>query len=671
MERFRPEALPVDGRHLIEASAGAGKTYALMSLLIRAIAVHGHPPEQCLLMTFTRASTRELKARVRERLDSEIALLLAGQSELPKAFSGFSTEDGIQRLRDARRQIDSIGIRTIHGFAIRVVQDFGPAVGIPSFPVDTDSSELRQEVVIDCYRQLIKECGARDVLALTGGSKALMTHAELAWKPIEDIIPAITECPDLGMIVSGFKARKTSVEPTIDDLAGLNGLTSAAVRRHASKILDAQTRRDIPKKTIDYFLDREEEHEGTVFDDWVGLIKPRQTESEFRAYCLRKLRALYAKRLAERGITDNDQVVRDAALVASRLETDGPSHTIILIDEFQDTDRHQWAMLDHLYPDAPGRLMVMVGDPKQAIYRFRGADTAFYHNVRKTFAQEFCWYLDTVYRSTESLVEALNELFTNELPIGEEHGYQSLATGNPGSKGPLVVNDHKLAGFQWVDGLTPERVVELTQCLLNQSVSQTRQIDQRILSERDLCILVQSRSTAKKIKHIGEREGLAFHYHSNTSIFTHAVAREMVCILEAIANPDDLAAITTAASTRLMGFELNTPLRLTEQPEFKELQTALFNTRDQWNHDGPMFALTCLFESCQTAQRFPTNLSGLEDWNILTQCLEIFGEDAKGLTPLEAAHWWAGQAQQSAEAREQTVARAPSGPNIITINTIH
>ena len=289
-----------------------------------------------------------------------------------------------------------------------------------------------------------------------------------------------------------------------------------------------------------------EEHEGTVFDDWVGLIKLCQTESEFRAYCLHELRALYAKRLAEHGITDNDQVIRDAALVASRLEVDGPSHTVILIDEFRDTDRHQWAMLDHLYPDASGRLMVMVGDPKQAIYRFRGADTAFYHNVRNTFVHESCWYLDTVYRSSESVVEGLNELFTDELPIGEEHGYRSLATGNLGSKGAPVVNDHNLAGFQWVDALTPERVVELTLCLLNHSRSQTRRIDEQILSERDLCILVQSRSTAQKIKRIGERQGLAFHYHSNSSIFTHALAREMVCILEAIANPDDLAVITTA-----------------------------------------------------------------------------------------------------------------------------
>ena len=65
MERFKPELLPGSGRHLIEASAGTGKTYALMSLMMRALAVDGHQPDNCLLMTFTRASTQELRARVR------------------------------------------------------------------------------------------------------------------------------------------------------------------------------------------------------------------------------------------------------------------------------------------------------------------------------------------------------------------------------------------------------------------------------------------------------------------------------------------------------------------------------------------------------------------------------------------------------------------------------
>ena len=99
------------------------------------------------------------------------------------------------------------------------------------------------------------------------------------------------------------------------------------------------------------------------------LIGPSDDEVKFRAYCLHQLREQLRLRLNELGISDNDQVIRDAAEVARRVDNERPTHTLILVDEFQDTDRHQWAMLDHLYPDEPQRLMVMVGDPKQAIYR--------------------------------------------------------------------------------------------------------------------------------------------------------------------------------------------------------------------------------------------------------------------------------------------------------------
>ena len=156
MERFKPELLPDSGRHLIEASAGTGKTYALMSLMMRALAVDGHQPDNCLLMTFTRASTRELRARVRERLIEEIDQLSRGQSELTATYPELSEAIGIKRLNHALRQIDTIDIQTIHGFAIRLINDFGPSIGIPSFPVETDVESLRQEVAIDCYRQLLK-----------------------------------------------------------------------------------------------------------------------------------------------------------------------------------------------------------------------------------------------------------------------------------------------------------------------------------------------------------------------------------------------------------------------------------------------------------------------------------------------------------------------------------
>ena len=671
MKRFKPELLPQSGRHLIEASAGTGKTYALMSLMMRALAIEGRQPEDCLLVTFTRASTRELRARVRERLIEEINQLGHRQSELITSYPELSEDVGIERLSRALRRIDTIEIQTIHGFAMRLINDFGPSVGVPSFPVETEVASIRQEVAIDCYRQLVTEHGAQIVSSLTGGLKAFVGRAELAWKPIDHINPSTTICPDLSGIVSEFTDRKDAVFSDIESLFALKGMTLKSLETHCAAIEKATTRQEIPEKTITYFREREDKFKGTAFDQWVKLVKPSTIEIEFRAYCLHLLRRLFRRRLNELGITDNDQVIRDAAEAAKQLDNERPKHTLILVDEFQDTDRHQWDMLDHLYPDESDRLMVMVGDPKQAIYRFRGADTAFYHQIRTTLPEHSLWYLDTVYRSAQTVVDGLNALFDGNCPVGTQLQYQPLEAGRPHDIAPLTVKHQATAGFHWVDSLTPESIVLLTRSLLAGGQEGSCRIAAQPISEKDLCVLVQNRTTAQKIKKAGDRMGLTFHYQNKASIFSRRIAREMVLILEAIANPDDLSIIASAASTTLMGFDLNAPGQLSEQSRFIELQTELFNARDLWKSDGPAAAITRLFEVCLTAQRIPHNLNGLEDWNILTHCLEIFGEDAKGLSPLEAAIWWSQQTTASNDADDRTSQRPPIESGAVTINTIH
>ena len=671
MERFKPELLPGSGRHLIEASAGTGKTHALMSLITRALAVDGHQPEHCLLMTFTRASTRELRARVRERLVEEIDLLTRGRSELTAAYPNFSGDQGIERLGRALRRLDTIEIQTIHGFAIRLVNDLGPSVGIPSFPVETDIGGIRQEVAIDCYRRLVTEHGAHHIGSLTGGLTAFVGHAELAWRPIDDIKPPSTQCPDLAAIGPEFVQRRNELLSDIESLFALNGMNRKSLETHTRNIENADTRQDIPNESAKYFLEREEKFDGTVFDQWVELIRPSDDEVKFRAYCLHQLREQLRLRLNELGISDNDQVIRDAAEVARRVDNERPTHTLILVDEFQDTDRHQWAMLDHLYPDEPQRLMVMVGDPKQAIYRFRGADTAFYHQVRNNLPDQRLWYLDTVYRSSQTMVDGLNALYDDNHPVGDVLRYKPLETGRPEDIRPLTMNDTETAGFQWIESLSPQTVVQLTASLLAGGQQCSCRIGTRPITEKDICILVQSRATAQKIKRLGGQFGLAFHYQNKASIFSRRIAREVVLVLEAIANPDDLSRVTSAASTTLMGFDLSAPGQLSERARFIELQTQLFNARDLWKSDGPAAAIASLFEACSTARRISHTLQGLEDWSVLNQCLEIFGEDAKGLSPLEAVIWWTQQAAPSKEADDRTSQRPPTDSGVVTINTIH
>jgi len=537
--------------------------------------------------------------------------------------------------------------------------------------VETDIGGIRQEVAIDCYRNLVAEHGAQHIGSLTGGLAAFVGHAALAWRPIDEIKPSSTRCPDLAVIASKFINRRDELLSDIDSLFALKGMTRKSLETHIANIKNAATRQDIPTKSAEYFLERKDKFDGTVFGQWVELIRPSDDEVKFRAYCLHQLRYQLRLRLNELGITDNDQVIRDAAAVARRVGSERPTHTLILVDEFQDTDRHQWAMLDHLYPDEPQRLMVMVGDPKQAIYRFRGADTTFYHQVRNSLPDQRLWYLDSVYRSSQTMVDGLNALFDDNHPVGDVLRYQPLKIGRPMDNPPLTVNETEAAGFQWIESLSPQTVVQLTASLLAGGRDGSCRIGTRPITEKDICVLVERRPTAQKIKQLGGRFGLTFHYQNKASIFSRPIAREMVSVLEAIANPDDLSRVTSAASTTLMGFDLSRPGKLSERSRFVELQTQLFNARDLWKSNGPAAAIACLFEACLTARKISHTCHGLEDWSVLNQCLEIFGEDAKGLSPLEAAIWWIQQADSSKEADDRTSQRPPTDSGVVKINTVH
>ena len=637
------------------------------------LVVEGRPPESILLMTFTRASTRELNSRVRERLNKELEDLEDGQSELFRTYSDLSEEKGRHRLLNAIAHIDAIEVLTIHGFAIQLVQDYGPETGIPSFPVEADTTAIQTEVAIDLYRKLGESIPLDLLRQVTGGLSGILNQTKLAFAPIEKITPKVSACPDLSMISIEFEATKKRILPSREALLNLKGVVTNAISKHCDAMEKAANRWDIPKGTRDYFLDkkRADRLSGTEFDNWVELVTPSRTEIAFKSFILKELKQQYKTRLQTLGITDYDQIIRDAEKIAGYIGDQGPSHQVILVDEFQDTDRNQWSMLDALYPDTSERLMVMVGDPKQAIYRFRGADPEFYHHVKKSLPQTSCWTLNTVFRSANTVVDALNTLFTNTETVGKSIGYRPLTGDQQVDVAPLTLGTQELSGFVWTESIEPKDVVRLIQWLLHKSKQGLCHFRGVPLTERDINVLVYKRTTAAKIKQIGQREGLACHYPETENIFEKIVPLEVIPLLEAIANPEDIKRVVSAATTGILGFDLTRPEMLTEQKEFALFQSAVFRARDLWVTEGPSAALGHLFEIRETESRFTYTLQGREDWECLMQCLEIFGEEAKGLNPLAAVRWWIRQATNSKKVSESKIQRTPVDTEIILINTIH
>jgi exodeoxyribonuclease V beta subunit len=347
----------------IEASAGTGKTYTLAGLATRYLAEGGVSPSELLIVTFTRAATSELRARVRDRM-VEAAALLSGTGRSPaeddvllNRLSAGNAARRSEQLQRAITEFDAATITTIHGFATQVRQTLGATAGIdPDSHLVDDADELVDEV-----------CG--DILAAAS---------------VEDV--------------------------------GERGLPAFDTLRAAARVAAGQS---------DLVLEPSDASRGA--DPGQVLV----TE-----LVRRSLRMLDGRRRSRGTVSFDDVLVqlRDVLRgpgAAGVIDTLRNRFKVVLIDEFQDTDRVQWEIFSTLFggggssgigesdgsgigeSDGSGRSgtsLVLVGDPKQAIYRFRGADIgAYLEAVGRVGTDRFS--LATNWRSDGAMLQALAAFF--------------------------------------------------------------------------------------------------------------------------------------------------------------------------------------------------------------------------------------------------------------------
>jgi exodeoxyribonuclease V beta subunit len=358
------------GRTLVEASAGTGKTYAISVLVARAVAgeLSGHDLaegvaiDEVLVVTYTRAAAAELRDRVRDKLRCA-ADYLAGGSLPPgdawlKVFDGGSArvrQRRAERLGVALARFDEATITTIHGFCQQALAQSGLRTGSP-FPVQLVEDD--REIVAEVVRDLLLDRLADEPLALSPdrdgrplGPKSLEPDAPFARRPLSP----------------------QEVERYL--VATVRGVLSNPGARCA------------PDPSV-----------GGIAGAWAACVAAAVTEVEARQRARGQIG--YDRLVSDlaAALTDPDHGRQLAAQLAAR-------YRLVLVDEFQDTDRLQWQIFDRAFAD---HRLVTVGDPKQAIYRFRGADVHAYLAASRSGARAT---LRTNHRSDRQLLDALAVLF--------------------------------------------------------------------------------------------------------------------------------------------------------------------------------------------------------------------------------------------------------------------
>ena len=688
MKALNPLTLPLHGRQVIEASAGTGKTWTLAALYLRLVLGHQRAeallPPQILVMTFTDAATAELRERIRARLSQAATFfdLSAQGRALPP---NLHVDEFLVALRDsfdialwprcalqlncAAEWMDDAAIYTIHAWSRRMltqhaleshnlfeqtrlenadelkltlVQDYWRAWFYP-LPVATlqhitpligqDPTQLLQ-TLRDMWRE--QERKPRHVTPPdVTPTQAIAAH--MAWQAtVEASAQAARDAWSDSVLqaLQDASAQKKFKGVRADYFANwLQVLHAWATRNEAAdpKVLERFTTQALKDKGW-------AEAEGFAFFAAVAEhIHTRAAEpSTTQRIALHAAHAVgeaYKAAKAQRAAFDfsdllhnlHHAVMADDGRLAHAIRQQYP---VALVDEFQDTDPWQYGTLDRIYaPHActDANAWVMIGDPKQAIYSFRGADLGTYLQARKDAQAQAHDHnaLHTLtgnHRSSVGLVDALNHVFMQTpQPFASAQGeIEFVKVSAKGKEPPLIVNGTERPPFT-VWHMQPEgdaEVVSSARYLHHTAEVFADQmadlLNTAVANPSEMAVLVRSQKQADAMRQALHARRIASVYLSDhTSVYQSTEATDLWRMLRAVASPRQTHAVRAAVGSRLWALDLHELLALTHNEAQWELLLEQFHQwHVLWQQHGVLPMLHQWLHSQHVAQRLLAQTDG-------------------------------------------------------------
>lgn len=599
---------------LVEASAGTGKTYSICALVLRLLVEENASLESILIVTFTEAATADLRDRVRRVIVDALELLAedappadAGDPTLRAIVASWRAAAATDRLRRALFDFDRAAIHTIHGFCHRVLRECAFENGAPfSRELVTDPSPLLDEIAADYWVREVHALPPALVRGLVGAGASLArlrklfrlvrAHARLRLLPEPSERPALPDRAGVIATRAAFCAVWRESGPAamvmLREHKGLNrrsyGLPTldaleAQLGEYAAQ--DADGGDALPKSfallTTDSLATKRNKGappppEHPLFaaaDDVLEAIAAYQGQVVTLATWLQRDFVTFAegelaKRKRAQGLLTYDDLLRE---VAEALRgPDGGSlraqlrerYAFALIDEFQDTDPLQYEIFTRVFLDEGGaaRLLV-VGDPKQAIYSFRGADVYTYVAAARQAARRLD--LRENRRSDPRLVAAVNGVFGREgsrpfqvegidfVPSLAALERDRLSGGDGAPVAPMriavMAEDEAISGAE-------EPLVEALADELVAALEGERRIDGEPLRPEQIAVLTRTNVQADLVQTALLARGVPCVQTRTKSVYLSQEALDLLCVLEAVAEPTRMGNLRAALATGLMGW---------------------------------------------------------------------------------------------------------------------
>ena len=732
---------PLDSHMLIEASAGTGKTYTITGLYIRLLLEKEVTLDRLLVVTFTRMATKELKERILNRLRSSLYALETGDSNDDPFLSGLleSIENhpaAVVRLRESIRNFDDARIFTIHGFCQQVLREEALTSGAPFKMEITHSDEFLSEAAEDYWRIFVNKNSGTEagrylidkLMGLGAGPEAFLTV----------LMPAIQYKNDKEADFKGvgdfeplpFIERVLSLRRELSEIWGAE--REEIIRQLIESDVKRMTEKSVVSRAaeMDSFLSQEgysQDRFGKMrfflpsyFRDNLKKDKTRLPEHPFFDRCVeyesmadgiprvstwiledavQTISESRNKKSSESSVLTYDDLL---ARLNDALESPGSGpglaarlrqkYPCALVDEFQDTDPVQYDIFNKIYPAGSGETsLMMIGDPKQAIYAFRGADLYAYIRAREQVPARSRYTLQKNFRSTPELIEAINTFFSppHETPFLEDQvSYHKIEAGNPDSGGSFEMNGKPVTplkifschGIHAKSTLTPlylketaRQVTELVREGGRGVATFREQHQKRNLKAADIAVLVHSHRDAESIKEYLKELGVGSVTYSREKVFESREAERIEQLLTAVLDPVSRSAVQSAVVSGFFGLTLSAIAeQLLDESLLLQLTERLQGLNECWFQLGvyPMLRKV-LFEGnglthiarLHNSERVITNLQQLFE-------LAANAELEHGFDPPALLRWFRKKMAESSSDDEEAL-RLESDENLVKITTIH
>ena len=741
MAKFDLQATGVPtGLSVIEASAGTGKTWTIAHLLPRLL-VDGIVSDigEVLLVTFTEDAARELGERTRRQLASLVAHADArtqpGEDEpgirtlLDRldALAAPERDAAVLRLRLALDESDQLAVSTIHSFCKQVLASESFLCGMPTgFDVLPDPSELKSDAVKDTWRT---DLAADSLLAAVAARGKWSVEDDLeAWgsltqRPSTRMDPAPPSLRDarhqVAHALEALQDARTGIrriqEIAARDTVSLNtsaknpGETSVAQLDTWHGLLDAMDPQQPPVEIFDvarqlagaasWFARRGAV--GKAASSEVAALAVVVTAAAVEASIgatgwawLAHLRETAGLRF-ERSLRRNN-VVTYAGLIET-LHTalcSGPNRAALaqrlsdkwkvgLIDESQDTDQQQLDIFRAIFDRGagPGRL-ILVGDPKQAIYSFRGGDLDAYLAARPTDDTRVS-DLATTYRSAHGLVVALNALF------GRTRAFGNPALAYPGATAARQDEDLPLPADgqgRLVAWVLPEedaaawrlaeprrtRAAACTAAAIVDLLGRPMGADANRVNPSHVAVLTRTNREARLVYEALRARAVPTVVRDDGDVMQSDTASDLASILTAVLSPTHPGWRRAAMATRLFGYDSAMLAALTSADAEQRL-ASFSEWGDLWRHRGIaalMAGLEAQSEATLRLARAPSGERHLTDLRHLVELLQA--REAEGQrSPEKLLQWFEGERLSEGSSSDERLYRLEEDGDAVQVVTVH